>query len=205
LGTIARKFGFENFSVLWDHPNNAALKARRKEPTLLAPGDEVFIPDRVRLVFSRLTDASHDFKVQLDTLKLNLRLLELDGEPRKNARVVVRVEVPETAAATSSSEQELSTDGDGNITLDIAAHADSGTIEIDGVQFPLRIGGLDPIDTDSGVAQRLSNLGYLVLSDEGLDPDDLRTAVEDFQSDNDMKVTGEPADIEAKLEQAHDG
>ena len=116
LGTIARKFGFENFSVLWEHPSNAAIKALRKDPTLLAPGDEIFIPDRVRLVFSRLTDASHDFKVHLDTLKLSLRLLELDGEPRKNARVVVRVETPETGGASSSNEQELVTDGDGNVT-----------------------------------------------------------------------------------------
>jgi hypothetical protein len=205
LGSIARKFGFENFSVLWEHPKNAAVKALRKEPTLLAPGDKIFIPDRVRLVFSRQTDASHDFRVHLDTLKLSLRLLEHDGEPRKNVPVIMRVEVPETGEASSSNEQELSTDADGNLSLEIATHADTGTIEIDGVEFPMRIGGLDPIDTEGGVAQRLSNLGYLVLDAEELDADDLRLAIEDFQSDNHLKVTGERADIEAKLEQVHGG
>lgn len=205
LGSIARRFGFVNFTVLWEHPNNAAVKALRKDPTLLAPGDEIFIPDRVRLVFSRLTDASHDFKVQLDALKLNLRLLDHDGEPRKNLRVIVRVEVPDTGAASASNEQQLSTDADGNVSFDIATHVDSGTIEIGGVAFPLRIGGLDPVDTEDGVAQRLSNLGYLVLDEDETDPEDLRLAIEDFQSDNDLKVTGERADIETKLEEIHGG
>jgi hypothetical protein len=69
----------------------------------------------------------------------------------------------------------------------------------------LNIGGLDPIDTDSGTAQRLSNLGYLVLDDDDLDPELLRLAVQDFQADNDLPSSGERADIEAKLAEVYGG
>jgi hypothetical protein len=205
LGRIARDFGFENFSMLWDHPENAALKQQRKDPMLLAPGDEVFIPDRVQLIFKRATAASHDFKVNIDTLTLNLRLVEFDGKPLANAPVVVRVEAPETDGASSQDEQTLTTDGDGNLSVDVASHVDSGSIEIDGVKFPLSIGGLDPIDTDSGVAQRLSNLGYLVLDDDDLDPELLRLAIQDFQADNELDTTGERADVEDKLAEIYGG
>lgn len=199
LGTIARKFGFVNFTPIWQRPENAALKALRKEPTQLAPGDEVFIPDRVQLVFERTTDASYDFKVQLDTLKLSFRLLDIDGKPRKNAPVLVRVEEPEESGEASTVvEQELVTDGDGVVSANVAIHIDSGSIEVDGVRFPVRVGGLDPIDTENGVAQRLRNLGYLPL-DDGLDPSQLGLAVEDFQVDEKLPVTGSPTNIQDKL------
>jgi hypothetical protein len=204
LGSIAHRFGFANFSVLWEHPANARLKALRKEPTLLASGDEVFIPDRVRLVFERLTDSSHDFRINVDTLTLTIRLLDLDGKPRKNTPVIVRVEEPENGAASRQSERKLVTDADGNVTVGMATHVNSGSIEVDGVTLPLLIGGLEPIDTDSGITQRLRNLGYLPL-DEELDPTQLELAVEDFQVDNELEMTGDPADIRDKLKEVYGG
>lgn len=198
LGTIARKFGFANFSLLWEHPENANLKALRKQPTQLAPGDEVFIPDHVQLVFERMTDASHDFKVQIDKLALRLKLLGLDGKPLANTRVIARIEAPEADSASTTLESELSTDGAGNLAFEIATHITSGSLEVDGVVIPLRIGGLDPADTEVGSRQRLRNLGYLTLEDE-FDPNQLSLAVEDFQADNELPITGKAADIETKL------
>jgi hypothetical protein len=202
LGMIARKFGFANFSLLWEHPENAALKALRKEPTQLAPGDEVFIPDHVQLIFERLTDASHDFKVQIDKLELRLKLLGLDGKPLANAPVIARIEAPETDSASTTLESELTTDGEGNLTFEIATHVTSGSLEVEGVVIPLRIGGLDPVDTETGLRQRLRNLGYLPLEDAS-DPTQVSLAVEDFQSDNELPITGKAADIETKLVEVH--
>jgi hypothetical protein len=203
LGTIARKFGFENFSVLWEHPGNAAIKQLRKDPMQLAPGDEVFIPDRVELTFNRDTAATHDFKVQVDSLKLKLRFVDLEGKPRANVPAIVKVKAPVTGAASSSDEQELTTDGDGNLEVAVAADVTDGSVEIDGVVYALAIGGLDPIDTDTGAAQRLSNLGYLALDDDDLDLEQLRLAIEDFQADNKLELTGKRVDIEAKLTEVY--
>ena len=204
VGAIARKYGYENFSTLWEHPENAALKEKRGDPMLLAAGDELFIPDRVLLVFDRATDASHDVKVHLDTLTLKLRLLDIDGEPLKNAKVAVHIEVPETSAASQSSEQELTTDGDGNLSLEVAKHVTQGSIVVDGVEIPLRIGLLDPLDTDAGLAQRLGNLGYMAPRD-GFDADELRLAILDFQADNDLAMTGKAEDVRSKVEELYGG
>lgn len=201
LGAIAKQYGYENFSVLWEHPSNAALKARREDPLQLAPGDEVFVPDRVQLIFNRATDSSHDFKVHIDTMVLKLRLLDFDGKPRKNTKVIVRVETRDTGEASSQAEQE--TDGDGNLTIEVASHVDRGSIEVDGVELPLEIGGLDPVTTDTGAAQRLANLGYLVLDESDLDAEQLRLAIQDFQADQGLPLSGQRADVEGKLSEVY--
>src|SRR5690606_17426642 len=44
LSTIAHRFGLESWKVLWDHPENAPLRERRKSPHVLLPGDVVAVP-----------------------------------------------------------------------------------------------------------------------------------------------------------------
>lgn len=241
IGVIANGFGFENFSELWDHPNNAALKERRKSPFLLAPGDELFIPDRTLLVFSRSTAASHDFKINIDRIQLQLRLLGQDSKPLKDAPVKLQVEPPETGAASSQGEQKLVTDGAGKLIAEISKTCIVGGLVVGGLQYELKIGGLDPIDTETGLAQRLTNLGYFVPPFEdgvvqdarsdapppgegapdaaagsnagaaGEEPpppptsDELRSAIEEFQCDQGLKVNGKKDDaaLLAKLKELH--
>jgi hypothetical protein len=44
LGRIARQHGFYDWKMLWGAPENDALRAKRKEPQWIRPGDEVVIP-----------------------------------------------------------------------------------------------------------------------------------------------------------------
>lgn len=46
LSTIAQAEGFRDFRKLYDAQENAALRAKRPNPNLIFPGDEVVIPDR---------------------------------------------------------------------------------------------------------------------------------------------------------------
>jgi hypothetical protein len=46
LTSIARLYGFVNWRVIYDAADNAALRKLRPNPELLAPGDEVAIPDK---------------------------------------------------------------------------------------------------------------------------------------------------------------
>ena len=46
LDRIARRHGFPTGASLYDHPENAELRARRPDARFIAPGDEVVIPDR---------------------------------------------------------------------------------------------------------------------------------------------------------------
>ena len=42
---IAKQHGIANWRAVWQHPHNAELRARRRDPNVLAVGDEVFVPD----------------------------------------------------------------------------------------------------------------------------------------------------------------
>ncbi len=204
IGAIALKYGYENFSVLWEHPENADLKSLRKTPFLLAPGDELFIPDHVRLVFNRATDASHDIHVKVDKMALHLRLLGRDSKPRKETPVTLRVDPPQTSAASLQSEQSLKTNGEGKVSVDMAKHVLVGSLTLDKLEFAMHIGMLDPLDTDDGLGQRLTNLGYFVPADEDdRDDDELRSAIEEFQCDNGLKVTGKREDVENKIKELY--
>ena len=46
LSLIAARFGFRDPRVIWNHPDNAALRERRKNPNVLFPGDVLTIPER---------------------------------------------------------------------------------------------------------------------------------------------------------------
>ena len=35
-----------NYAAIWNAPQNATLKARRKQPNLIQPGDSIFVPSK---------------------------------------------------------------------------------------------------------------------------------------------------------------
>jgi hypothetical protein len=218
LAAIATRFGFENFLHIWEDPNNAELKALRGTPALLAPGDQLFIPDRVQIVFSRSTASSHDFQANLDRVGFHLRLLDLAFKPRTGTDVEITVEAPSgTGDASVQPTQKLTTDGDGKVTVRIAKSATVAGVVVKGLQYAgeMKIGALDPIDTPTGVAQRLTNLGYIVpLPEQDAKPDvaketfdyDLRSAAEEFQCDQGINPPNpDPmsAALKAKLKQVY--
>ena len=43
LSQIALNYGFRDYKIIWDHPDNAALKKLRKSPNVLMPGDTLRI------------------------------------------------------------------------------------------------------------------------------------------------------------------
>lgn len=48
LWGIATHFGFggNNWPTIWNAPQNAALRQRRKDPKLIQPGDQIFVPSK---------------------------------------------------------------------------------------------------------------------------------------------------------------
>ena len=66
LATIAERYGFGDWRKIFDHPANEKLRSKRPDPTLLPPGDKVFIPDKIQSTEAKSTDQSHTFKVKVD-------------------------------------------------------------------------------------------------------------------------------------------
>jgi hypothetical protein len=198
---IATDYGFRDYQTVWDHPQNAALRAKRKNPNVLYPGDSLFVPERELREESRSTDSRHRFKVKGKPLMLRLQLLDLHERPITGTPCVLQVE---------SESFELTTDGRGRIEHEIPPTAQAGRLVLRDpktlleTEVPLQIGRLDPVDTVSGQRARLRNLGYLVDL-EGEDEDaDLRTAIEEFQCDHSLAIDGRcGAATQAKLRDVH--
>src|SRR6201984_276162 len=159
LSQIAKVYGFPDYKILWDHPENADLKKLRKNPNILFPGDQVFIPDKEEKEESGSTDKRHTFVVDKETLKLALVLEDVYEKPIANQQCALRVGDQVTQPTTT---------GEGRIEQDIPLDAHEAFLLIRGDQTPfrdslitLKIGDLDPIDQPSGQIARLNNLGYL--------------------------------------------
>ena len=195
LSALAEQYGFRGYAAIWDHPDNAELKQRRKNPHVLAPGDEVAIPEHAAKVVDLATGASH--RIEVRGSKLTLRLVILDGSrhPRANESCTMAVE---------GAARPVTTDGDGKLERAITPTDRRASVELDEVEIPIDIGSLDPVDRPSGWQARLINLGYLESPIDDEDDPEIRSAVEEFQCDYRISVTGRcDAATQQKLVDAH--
>ncbi len=201
LALIASAFGFADYRAIWDHPENAELKNKRKDPGILCPGDELHIPEREAKELPGSTELRHRFKVRRSGLKLRLVLMDAAFDPLAHARCVLHV---------GGDAYELEAGADGLLEETIPVGAEKVRLRVDdprapvGVEMPIRIGHLDPVDTVTGQKGRLNNLGY-DAGPVGQDEDArFRSAVEEFQCDNKLKVDGVcGAKTQEKLREVH--
>jgi hypothetical protein len=197
LSGIAEQFGFQNPDTIWNHPNNAALKQLRKNPNILLPGDQVYIPDKTDKNAPAPTTKQNKFQLDLTKLKLNLKLQDVNGDPIASKPVTITLE--------GQTVPPPSTDGSGQTSSTIKKSAKNGLLIVNGLEFPLLVGHLDPIDQQSGQIARLNNLGYEAGDTTTVDADAFESAVEEFQCDNGIKpVTGNcDAGTQGTLQKVH--
>lgn len=179
LSGIAKSFGFEDFHTIWEHPSNAALKAKRNNPHVIFPGDQLFIPDKRPKTESVATTKVHRFRFLAAPLKLRIAVRDFDDQPITQTPCQLEVE---------GAVYNLTTDGKGLIEHAVPKTAKMGKLKIPklDLELPVKIGHLDPVDENTGQRGRLANLGY----DLG-DDSQLRYAVEEFQCDHGLTVSGE--------------
>lgn len=194
---IAQQYGFRDFNTIWNHAANAALKKLRSDPHVLHPGDTLEIPDKVKRQDTKPIDQAHRFRVSGQPLKLRLALTDFDNEPLAGLAcelVIDGVVIPRTS------------DAKGLIETPIPARAKSGVLKVPELDLEqtLQIGHLDPLDEDSGWQARLINLGYYAGAVADGDQQQLRHAIEEFQCDHQLKVTGDlDGATRAKLLEQH--
>lgn len=195
ISRIAEKYGFMRTDTIWMHPDNAPLRAARQSPNVLLPGDVLVIPDKQQKAVSRPTGALHTFVLRTNPLELRLAFLDLKNRPICGAAVTVNFG---QAAA-------LTTDGEGKVVLTIRRSEPGGDMALPQGTAAVLVGHLDPIDTESGVRARLSNLGYLLGDVEDADDaEELRFALQELQADYALPFTGELDDAtRAKLAEVH--
>ena len=191
--SLAKKKGFF-WRTIWEHPENAGLRAKRKDPNVLFETDEIFIPEREPKNVSKGTEAEHIFRRKGEPSKIKIQMLKL-GEPRANEDYIFDADGKQTNGKT---------DGDGRLEHFIPGDAKSGKLIFKGGKevHHLKLGNLDPLDQISGVQQRLNNLGYNCGGEMGKLGEKTKAALKKFQTDNKLNVSGEPdAATKAKLQE----
>lgn len=177
ISSIAYKHGFFP-DTLWNHAENANLKQKRKDPNVLLPGDEVFVPEKEEKKESCATEQKHRFRKKGVPAKMKVRLL-INDEPRSNE--------PYQLLIDDAFWKEGTTDKDGFIEQPIPLNAIKGELVVgkDGNEesYHFNFGTVDPLETEEGVKGRLQNLGY--PADE-----DLSSAIEAFQKKEGLEVSG---------------
>jgi len=188
---IAAQHGFRDFRAIWDHPRNAALKQERKNPNVLFPGDEVFIPDKELREEPRPTDARHRFVTALQGLQLRVKVIDLRDKPVERTAFFRLGNGTTNLTAPTAQVYEIDIPpGEKRATLGFPA---TGT-ERARPDILMEVGSLDPEDKLPGQQERLNNLGYFAGFSTTPDPEQVRWAVEEFQQDNKkrhgLRVTG---------------
>lgn len=200
LSSIAARFGFSDYKIIYDHPDNAELKKERTNPNVIFPGDRVTIPDLQAKVADAATAKLHRYVAERPTKELRVVIRNHDGTPLKNEPCVLHV---------GASTHQLSTDGSGLLRCAVDFSAREATLEIAGNAVHLHLGKLNPLKATpdngaTGTQARLRNLGYQVP--DTIDPENrsLQAALTLFQQDAQLPVTGklDPSTLR-KLEELH--
>lgn len=185
--------GFDAQTV-WAADQNASLREQRTDPNMLCAGDILYVP-KPKPVWQAVSVGSvNTFVGTVPTVKVTLTLNQ-NGQPIANATCNVH-DLPAPLQVT--------TDSNGKLQFDAPATQESVTLEFPSVSLVrrMRIGHLDPVTEDSGVTQRLRNLGFLQRSDDS--SGGLARAITAFQRANGLPPTGAvDDDTRSKLTSQH--
>ncbi len=182
MESIAARYGYAQSSDIYEHAKNEKLRKLRPDPAQLACGDIVTIPDRTKEKFPIGPGSKKKFTAKVPQTKLKLKF-EKEKKPLASEPFVVEV---------CGEKIEGTTTGDGMLEVDVPPHAVDARIVFPKAKlaYPVQIGHIDPIDTDSGVAARLKNLGYY-NGPPGASKESWAPALQQFQKDSGLEPTGE--------------
>lgn len=205
FAAIAAGKGHQNFLPPWNAAENESVRSKRKTPHILLPGDQVEVPELAQKDEQAPTEKKTRFQVTGVKLKLRLEVRTHSHQPAKNTPCTLTVE---------GGEKTEDLDGSGRVERIIPSKSKSGKIVIRDAKLPLtvenelEIGGLHPLDEVTGQIGRLNNLGYdageLVEPKSDTEKLRFRSAVEEFQCDNGIKVDGVcGSGTQSKLKEVH--
>jgi hypothetical protein len=167
LALLAYQQDFDADTV-WNDPANDDLRALRPDPNLLWPTDILHVPNQMNkmpVTHTLAPGSTTTFVSTPPTLPVAVKFTGADPSAYASKAYVVK----ELEDLTG-----LTTNGDGLATFDAPITLQTMTVVFtdSGEAWRLKIGSMDPIETLSGIWQRLQNLGYLD-GDIELDPDNL--------------------------------
>ena len=203
MASIAARYGFSDWQTIYDAPENAELKKKRKDPSVLCPGDAVVVPDAASKSVSCATGATHNFVVQRS--KVIARLAVNVSDPFHYELIVAGRSYTGKTDGSAPLEHPIPPDvRKGELLLwpdeEGNAEARQGLLRI-----PIRFGRLDPLEEVSGIQGVLANLGFYFGAVDGILGDETKAAIVAFQEFVGMDPSGEIDDgLRDKLRGQHD-
>lgn len=190
-----------NAKSVWEHPRNRELKEQRSDSEVLQPGDIVYLPEpneeSRQLAIS--VGATNKYRALIPKIPVNIILNDASGPLAAKAYHILGMGKPRRGT----------TDDKGLASFSVPVHISEVRLVLDeaGDEYPILIGEMDPVEEHSGVWKRLEHMGYLSGRDIGPDgaaPAALREAIEKFQVDYGLKISGRlDDDTKAALVRIH--
>lgn len=191
IASIAFENGFAP-DTLWNHAENAKLRALRPSGNLLVPGDAVVVPDLHVRYEACATGRRHRFRYRGVPERLRIQLLDADA-PRAGVAYTLEIDGVKI---------EGTTDGEGRLEHFISPAARRGTLTVGKDVYDLRLGELQPASTEAGARARLHNLGF--LPEDDAPGEAFGRALAFFQARHGLPVTHELDEAtQAALAEAH--
>lgn len=197
ISFIAAKNGLK-VDEIFNHPANTDLKQIRRDPNVLLPGDRVTVREILVEDHPSSTDDVHKFVLNAEPTFLRIKILDVD-QPLAGKPFTLTVDGTPIAGVTGP---------DGGIQVQVPATALHGFLTIgigsEPLQMKLSLGALDPVESNTGVQQRLRNLGFDTGKIDGIVGPITRGAIRNFQGKNGLEPTGKVTpETRALLQQQH--
>jgi hypothetical protein len=200
LLSIAQAQGIFDWQRIWNHSQNRSLREQRSNPQVLYQGDQVYVPDKTEF-FKQVqvaVDQIHTFRAKKPACHFSVFLKDERGRPYAGHKYHLKL---------GDQVHQGMTGDDGLVCHPISPAVKTGELTLwrsrnnpqDAYTWVLQVGHLNPVDTVSGVKQRLKNLGYQVGPlDENLDAV-TTSAIANFQRHmGQSRATGELNDATRK-------
>lgn len=183
LAKIAAQFGVST-DAIWEMPQNREIKEKR-DPNILAPGDVLRIPPRAAAGKRYSANRDNSYRAAMPTVQLKVVF--------SNRGVALKNESYDVFGSGRIVQGQTDENGYAVIQVDVNVDAVDVRFAAQGLSFTLRIGELDPVETELGVAQRLAHLRHLFIPPGATGPwlrTRLRRAVVSFQRAEGLPETG---------------
>jgi N-acetylmuramoyl-L-alanine amidase len=181
LAKLALRYGFDAKEI-WTHPKNKFTRELRGDPDVLCPGDLLFFPRGEVKPLPFKAGQVNKYVAKAAKIEVQLRFGDENGPWKK--------EPFQTEGLGTEIKGE--TGGNGEIVLTVPVFTETVIVCFPGREHKetVLIGRLDPINTLSGIGQRLEALGYY---DAGVDDETgeaMALAILRFQEASNLEKTG---------------
>ncbi|WP_198263756.1 LysM peptidoglycan-binding domain-containing protein [sulfur-oxidizing endosymbiont of Gigantopelta aegis] len=162
LTSIAKKYGFNQYETIYKNAANDFFRNKRSNPEEIFLGDELFIPEKETKTEELTVKTDNEIIINKEKRFLNIELYDFFDQGQALADSPYTVVIGDKTFRGKL-------DASGKLSLEITNDDKQAELSFEvedkaGVaiyHWTLDVAHLDPIETPTGIAQRLENMGCM--------------------------------------------